>query len=381
MNAPMKTDKGPGIEVAGVRWEDIRRRLIERIWHAFFYLAIIGAPFSIYRAAGTGWSPLYSLHLVLAFVVIGLTLWPRLAPSGVKAVLAIGILWGIGMAGLLSFGLLSSGINALLLTCMIVSMLYSRQAALLSAIGITLSIAIAGIGFTTGYLVIPVDANLYVKNPIVWGGSILVPIVFTILVIISISVFQESIRALLAEVQRQRDVIAHQVIHDSLTGLPSLRLATDRLEISIHRARRSKSRVAVMFIDLDGFKIVNDFHGHDAGDHVLIDVARRLRQVVRTADTAARIGGDEFLVILSEIPDRRVAAEIAEKIIAAIAEPILFQDQPLSVTASIGISIFPDDGDDVGVLKRLADQSMYGVKRAGKNNYAFSGNELAVDAS
>ncbi len=110
-------------------------------------------------------------------------------------------------------------------------------------------------------------------------------------------------------------------------------------------------------------------------------MARRLRQIVRTADTAARIGGDEFLVILSEIPHRRVAAEVARKIIAAIADPILFQNQPLSVTASIGISIFPDDGDDVRVLKRIADQSMYAVKRAGRNNYAFSVSHLVADAS
>jgi diguanylate cyclase (GGDEF)-like protein len=377
----MKRDRKSGIAAAGVHWEDIRRRLIERIWHAFFYLAMIGAPFSIYRSVVTGWSLLYSFHIALALVVITLTLRPRLVPIGVKAVLSIGILWGVGTAGLMSFGLLSNGINALLLTCMIVSMLYSMRAAIFCGVAIALSTAVAGIGFTTGYLVIPVDANAYVKNPIVWSGSILVPILFTILVIISISVFQESIRALLAEVQRQRDVIAHQAIHDSLTGLPSLRLATDRLEVSIHRAHRSNTKVALMFVDLDGFKTVNDGHGHDAGDYVLTEVGKRLKQAVRTADTAARIGGDEFLVVLSEIPDRRVAAEVAEKIIRAIAEPILFKDQPLSVTASIGISVFPDDGGDVRLLKRVADQSMYGVKRAGKNNYAFSGNEMTSAAS
>ena len=364
------TDQAPGPS-EGVGWDSIRATLMERFWRGVFVLALVALPFSVLRAYYLGWQPVNFLHWGMAGLVVVLNLMPYRLSPGAKAALAIGLIWLVGLTALVTFGLLSYGINALLLSCLMTSMLYSMRTALLLAAAVTAVVAVTGIGFSTGYLDFPIDANQYVRSPLVWAGAVLVPILFALLIIVAISVFQESIRALLDEVRRQRDVIAHQAIHDPLTGLPSMRLASDRLEVSIHRARRSESMVAVMFIDLDGFKLVNDQSGHEAGDHVLATVGSRLREVIRSIDTAARIGGDEFMVILSDIPDRGIAGEVAETLLAAIAQPIPYKAQLLTVSASIGISLFPDHGNDFGTLKRTADEAMYGVKGAGKNGYAF----------
>ena len=159
--------------------------------------------------------------------------------------------------------------------------------------------------------------------------------------------------------------------HDALTGLPSLRLCMDRLEMSIAEARRNKHQLWILFIDLDGFKQINDLHGHDYGDRVLKETADRLAAGVRETDTAARIGGDEFLVILAGVTGRSVVERIASSLVAGISEDIQIEQKVLSIGASIGISCYPDHGKMPEDLIRQADAAMYQVKQAGKNNYAF----------
>jgi diguanylate cyclase (GGDEF)-like protein len=141
--------------------------------------------------------------------------------------------------------------------------------------------------------------------------------------------------------------------------------------MSISQARRDNSIIAVMFIDLDGFKQVNDTYGHDAGDEVLRVTATRFHSVLRETDTVARIGGDEFLVILTELHSRDNASLVAEKILHVVSEPVYFDDSEASVGASIGISLFPGDGNDMETLIKMADAAMYKAKSEGKNGYIF----------
>ncbi|MFZ1979940.1 MAG: GGDEF domain-containing protein, partial [Smithella sp.] len=126
-----------------------------------------------------------------------------------------------------------------------------------------------------------------------------------------------------------------------------------------------------MFIDLDGFKDVNDTLGHDAGDYVLKQVAKRLLSCVRETDTVARVGGDEFLIIATEINNPENAAQIAEKVIHLISQPIIFNGRQAVVSVSIGIALFPDDSIDMDQLIKKADEAMYRVKKAGKNGFRF----------
>src|ERR1700730_13388377 len=156
---------------------------------------------------------------------------------------------------------------------------------------------------------------------------------------------------------------------DFLTGLPNRALLADRLAQSITLAKRHGKRVALMYLDLDNFKSINDSLGHSAGDQLLQSAAKRLEACVRHSDTGSRHGGDEFVVLLPEVEAAYDAARAAEKLIKVMAEPHLIGDHRLTITLSIGISLYPDDGDDVEQVLTNADTAMYHAKRSGRNNY------------
>lgn len=169
----------------------------------------------------------------------------------------------------------------------------------------------------------------------------------------------------------EEEQLRYMESHDELTGMPAIKLARDRLSMAISRARRDNSLTAVMIIDLDGFKEVNDSFGHEAGDEILKVTAKRLISALRGTDTVARIGGDEFLVILTELHSRDNASLVAEKLLNIISQPVYLDDSEASVGASIGIAFFPDDGSDVEELIKMADAAMYKVKSTGKRGYLF----------
>lgn len=165
--------------------------------------------------------------------------------------------------------------------------------------------------------------------------------------------------------------IWHMAHHDALTGLPNRSLLHDRLDQALTQAGRSNQRLAVMFLDLDRFKNVNDTLGHHIGDQLLKHVAERLREVVRAVDTVSRLGGDEFVVVLHEIQSPDDALMVAEKIIAALAKAAVVEGHTLHATPSIGISVYPDDGDEAYALMKNADTAMYQAKANGRNTFQF----------
>ena len=165
--------------------------------------------------------------------------------------------------------------------------------------------------------------------------------------------------------------VHHMAYHDSLTGLPNRALLSDRLDRAMLNAQRSQRQLAVMFIDLDRFKTINDSLGHMTGDQLLKEVANRLCCAVRGSDTVARLGGDEFVVLLPGIAAPVEASAVAEQIIAALDESFPLDGRQLHITPSIGICIYPDDGADVATLMRNADTAMYHAKATGRNNYQY----------
>lgn len=168
--------------------------------------------------------------------------------------------------------------------------------------------------------------------------------------------------------------------HDSLTDLPNRLLLSDRLAQSISRAERSQQKLGLLFLDLDGFKHINDCLGHTAGDRLLRSVAQCLRACVRNSDTVSRLGGDEFVIMLSQITHARDAACIADKVLQVIREPHHLAEHDLHLTASIGIVSYPDDGTDAETLLKNADFAMYQAKDAGRDNYQFFKPELKLRA-
>jgi diguanylate cyclase (GGDEF)-like protein/PAS domain S-box-containing protein len=165
--------------------------------------------------------------------------------------------------------------------------------------------------------------------------------------------------------------VHHMAYHDSLTGLPNRALLTDRLERLMLAAQRGGSKLAVMFIDLDRFKTINDSLGHLTGDHLLREVASRLCRAVRVSDTVARLGGDEFVVLVPGVHAADECGQVGDKIIEALAAPFPFEGRRLHISPSIGICLYPEDGADVETLMRHADAAMYHAKAAGRNNYQF----------
>jgi diguanylate cyclase (GGDEF)-like protein/PAS domain S-box-containing protein len=168
---------------------------------------------------------------------------------------------------------------------------------------------------------------------------------------------------------RQR--IASLAYHDALTGLDNRISLAPALEKSVERTRRRGSKLAGLFIDLDGFKEINDLYGHDAGDRLLVEVGRRLRASLRASDPVARLGGDEFYVVLEDVNDTAPVERVAIKLLAAIQQPYDLGGKQAIVSASIGISLFPDDAGDAATLVKHADMAMYSAKQAGKNRYRF----------
>lgn len=162
--------------------------------------------------------------------------------------------------------------------------------------------------------------------------------------------------------------VTELALHDIITGLPNRLLLADRSHQAIVAAKRQGTGLALIYLDLDGFKSVNDTFGHEAGDDVLKAVAERLRNHTRETDTAARVGGDEFVVLVQNVTDCANAMQIAAKIVAAINHPIVTAAGEHRVGASVGISMFPEDGSNLDCLMRNADQAMYLAKRSGRNN-------------
>lgn len=166
--------------------------------------------------------------------------------------------------------------------------------------------------------------------------------------------------------EAELDRIAH---YDPLTGVPNRRLLADRLAQAIARTARSDMSLAVCYLDLDGFKEVNDSHGHTGGDQLLIGVAEHLKKILRAEDTLARLGGDEFVLLLSDIGSPEECSIILERVLKAVCSPVLIESRPIAVSASIGVSLYPQDHADADTLLRHADQAMYQAKNAGKNRF------------
>jgi diguanylate cyclase (GGDEF)-like protein len=180
------------------------------------------------------------------------------------------------------------------------------------------------------------------------------------------------VRLLYRQLEQYSRALESQALHDALTGLPNRRLLMDRLSLAIVHARRNTSSMAVLFLDLDGFKQINDTLGHDAGDALLSMVADRLVAAVREEDTVARMGGDEFVIGLWELSHADDVATLVSKVILAVSQPYRIQGHDVRITASVGVGIYPLHGEAVETLMKSADMALYEAKRAGKNNYRIA---------
>jgi diguanylate cyclase (GGDEF)-like protein len=193
---------------------------------------------------------------------------------------------------------------------------------------------------------------------------------------------RQTLLRLQQEIMRVKDSEAsftHLAQHDALTNLPNRLLLRDRMEQAIGRARRDNEQVALLFLDLDNFKTINDSLGHAAGDELLQEVARRLKDTLRDIDTVSRQGGDEFLMVLADVADLAAVSSAAALVQQKLAQPFALKGMQIVTSISIGISLFPGDGDDFDTLLKHADMAMYQAKSAGRNGFCFFDRQMNAD--
>jgi diguanylate cyclase (GGDEF)-like protein len=193
---------------------------------------------------------------------------------------------------------------------------------------------------------------------------------------------RQTMQRLQEEIQRVKASEAsftHLAQHDALTNLPNRLLVSDRMEQAIGQARRYQRRAALLFLDLDNFKTINDSLGHDAGDELLKEVARRLQGAVREMDTVSRQGGDEFLIVLTDVPDLGAISAVANHVLDAMIQPFSLKGMQIVSSVSIGVALYPEDGDDFAALLKHADLAMYQAKAAGRNAFRFFDARMNAD--
>ena len=351
-------------------WQEkfIDRLLI--MWAGMGALALL---VSISRTTLTGWLPIYSAQIGLLALTLALTLFRARFSATFKAGCAISFNLAVGTTGVYFLGLLSGGVWFFPVAVLLLALFASRKLVIWLSGAIGVFLVLVAFGHISGHLQLPAPADLIATSANQWAVHFMASAFFFASLMMMVTYYQRSTNELVREIRQQRDEIARLANFDSLTGLPVSRLANDRLDVACRHAERASGKVALLFIDLDGFKAVNDVAGHEAGDHCLRIIAGRLSESVRIEDTVSRVGGDEFVVIIGKVKDRLDIAQLAAKLVAAIGVPIEWQGQAFTLGASIGIALFPNDGDDRESLMRRADQAMYAVKRSGKNTYAFAG--------
>ena len=345
---------------------EVHALFVDRIVVIWSVAALVAVPMSVLRALATGWKPLFSVQILLGIALICVALFRgRLSVSFKKAFICTG-LFVAGTGSLFTFGILAGGPLFLIFFNISVALFYTARAFLFSGLASLAVFAVAAWGFVSGSLALPAAPSLYGLTVFSWLSLLFGSLPITLGFVYAFSAFSAKIDSLITELQRDRDLIADLADHDHLTGLPVQRIARDRLGSAISRAKRYGRMVAVLFVDLDGFKAINDGYGHDMGDKCLKAVARRMAGVTRAEDTCSRIGGDEFMVILVDLQDENAALATSKKILEALTMPYFLEGRELALGASIGVALYPLHGADLDGLKGEADKAMYQAKLAGK---------------
>jgi diguanylate cyclase (GGDEF)-like protein len=349
------------------RWRQLRHVFVEEILRSILALAFVAMPVSLMRSWTSGWQPLYSLHLGLALVFLGFYRWRGRMPLEVKAAIPIAIYWPLAVGALLTWGLVGNGVFALTIINLMTALIYPPRVTVWMIAASLAILAGIGAGVVTGQIVPHVNASAYAVQASSWATTWVLLCIVLMTIFRALGIFQQSTRDLLQEIQERQEEIVYLANHDQLTGLPLMRLAHDRFAVACHRALRQGTKVAVLFIDLDGFKEVNDGYGHDSGDGVLRLLAQRISQSIRAEDTVARIGGDEFLVLLGDVSTAELIQARGESLLHSLSQPVVVAGRSCRLTASIGVALFPDHGSDLDALRGLADAAMYQAKRSGSN--------------
>jgi diguanylate cyclase (GGDEF)-like protein len=365
-------DRGKAVQVTDIRngrpseIPRLREKLADDVWAGSFLVALLSlvtATFRDVQFGGVTWQTAFTASVCLATMIAAP--FHRRMSADLRAILPIVLLF-LGAGGaMVRTGLQGPGLCYLVFVNVLAAMMLKRWACLLTFAATCGVLAIVAGGYMTHRLQ-PHPEPAYSASFAAWAIAASTLAGMGWVVYRSLTTYHGSLLRLSRQVETQRDAMAEAANFDQLTGLPSRRLAWDRLATMCRQSARSNEPFAVLYLDLDGFKAINDRYGHQAGDDVLATVAGRLTSTLRRGDTAARWGGDEFLVLLVGPITRESVAIVAAKLTAAIEPPIDLGDTPLRVGASIGVALFPQDGITPQALLLNADTAMYATKDANR---------------
>ncbi len=342
----------------------LKEEFIQSVLNILLFLAVVGLPVSLYRIFEFGFLNVYAIQIFLAITVFAAKLFNNKLNINFLKFYIIAIFATLAISDLMQFGVFSAGFFFVIETIFIVSMLYGIRGGTITTSAFLVVMGAIAYAWNQSLFVFPASENTYNQSASVW-------LILIICVTITGAIFYISTAELLKAKKILLNKIHAMATHDFLTGLANLSLIMSKLEKAIAISKRRESKAAVLFIDLDGFKPVNDTFGHEAGDIILYEIGKKLTSSVREMDSVGRIGGDEFLIVLPDIADIKIIESICQRIIAAISKELNYQDSKLNVSASIGIAMYPDNAHNSKLLVKAADMAMYSVKSTGKNNYTF----------
>lgn len=357
----------------------LKESAVSRLIQGIFVLALVAVPVSVSRAIYTGWQPAYTLHIVALCLFGVMYFLPDKLSLKFRMWAVLCLSSAIAIAGILNYGTVGNGMLWAMFSLMMGMFFLNLRVAYMTGALLVAVFVFSMYRFVFQGVEFPGGADVYVSSFASWATTLFGSIIFIVLIAVTIAEHRREVDDLLLQVTEQNQMIEaqkkqieFQANHDALTGLPSLRLADDRLDMALKLAKRQNSTAALLFIDLDGFKQINDSFGHGGGDHVLKETANRIHSEIRESDTPCRIGGDEFLVVLNQVESERALQQLCRRLVKVIGQPIEYMENTLQVSTSIGAAISANGEIEAEALRRLADSAMYEVKKAGKNNFKIA---------
>lgn len=341
-------------------------------------LAVVAVPVSISRALYTGWNHVYSVHIVLLMILISSYLLRAKLTVEQKSgiILSVGML--ISLFGLVTYGLAGNGLLWGIFAILISIFFLKNKITYIVTIFIFSGFGIAAFQFVIVRKDFPGDADLYLAQPSSWGTAMVGSAFFIILISSLTARLRHQTDDLLLELERKNRELDEKNIEisrladfDDLTGLPNIRHFKRTAEQALLQGLRENRFIAIGFLDLDGFKTVNDNFGHDAGDYILRSVAQRISTHIRQQDMVTRMGGDEFLVLINDDAEINLDS-LFQRLHSCISEPYNYGSKQLNISVSIGVARLTSQNITLDFLLKQADNAMYEVKRQGKSNYLIT---------
>ena len=359
---------------------DFKRSLASKLMTGFAIIVCVGLPLSLFRWLEVGFQPVFLLHTAITSIVLACKLRPDKSNYTLDFVVVVVGLLLLIFAGVFSFGLQSGVISLATFVSFLVAVLWGIRPAIYFTVFWCVFFLGVGFLFVNEQIEYSVKPEIYSAT---LGSWVLVAVgstlSITFILILASQVFMELSKQL-GIIGAQKKEIEYLANHDSLTGYYSSRLAMPMLKNALSTAKRSAHKVAVVFVDLNKFKLINDTFGHEVGDDVLASIAKMFKEEIRDMDIAIRIGGDEFLFVLPGLQSSSDALEIVTRLIGRLSEYISVGGHELTVSASAGIAIYPDDSLNASMLRNYADKAMYSAKESSLRIMFFNDVKEASDA-